>query len=126
MDARQIEGESTAAGNATDYANLSAEQAGDLTTDRKAESCTAVLPRGGTVGLLKWFKDYSLFLRRNTDAGIVDRERDDFVGTIQRIKLILFISRRGLDLQRHLALLGKFESVRQKVVQNLQQRSAER
>src|SRR5439155_17093292 len=59
------------AGDAGD-ANLAAQQASNLATNRKAKAGTAVLATRRTVRLLESFKDDSLLLRRNANPCIAD------------------------------------------------------
>ena len=46
----------------------------------RPEAGAAVLPRRAGVGLLERLEDKALFLRSDTDAGVLNREGDDLRG----------------------------------------------
>ena len=57
--------------------DLAAEQPGDLPADRQAQAGAAVLAAGARVGLLERLEDDLQLVRRDADAGVAHRERDD-------------------------------------------------
>ena len=65
-------------------ADFAAQQPRDFAADRQAQSRAAVFAAGAAVRLLERLEDDLLFLRRNADAGIADRKRDDRTRVIER------------------------------------------
>src|SRR6266566_1201520 len=74
MRLRQVKREDTALAGRAGQANLPAEQPRDFPANRQAEARAAVFAAGAAIGLLEGFKDELLFLRRNADSRITDRE----------------------------------------------------
>ena len=77
---RQVEGERAALPGDADEPDLAAEQRRQLAADRQTQAGAAVLAAGAGVGLLERLEDEPLLLRRDADAGVVDREGDDLRG----------------------------------------------
>ena len=71
--------------------------------------------------MLERFENNLLLLGRDADAGIFHLEADDALGAIQRLVLRRPPFRRLRNLQRNDALVRKFESVRQQILENLLQ-----
>ena len=73
---RQVQRERAALAVDAGQPDLAAEQHGQLAADRQAQAGAAVLARGAGVGLLEGLEDQPLLLRRDADAGVLDREGD--------------------------------------------------
>ena len=71
--------------------------------------------------MLERFENELLFLRRDANAGIGDRERDDGARVIEHFlaRTPAFSNRR--DAQHDIPFLGKFERVREQVADDLLQ-----
>src|SRR5260221_4049519 len=77
----------------------------------KAKTCSPVVSRGGSIGLRECFKHEFLFVFRNADACVRNREMQ-------------FVSRRSRtarDLEYDLALLSEFHSIAQQIEKHLPQ-----
>jgi len=68
------EEEGAAAAHFTLDPNTAAHHFYQTRTDGEAEAGAAVFASGGSVGLAEGFKDESLLVLRNADAGILHRE----------------------------------------------------
>ena len=76
---RQVERERAALAVDAGEPDLAAEQHGQFAADGQAQAGAAVLARGAGVGLLEGLEDQPLLLRRDADAGVLDREGDDLL-----------------------------------------------
>ena len=76
---RQVERERAALARHAGQPDLAAEQRRQLAADGQAQAGAAVLAGGAGVGLLERLEDQPLLLRRDADAGVLDRERDDLL-----------------------------------------------
>src|SRR5260221_441814 len=116
---REIQRECAADSGRTVDMNFSAQEACQFATDREAQSSAAVLAARRAVSLLKRLENHLLLVLRDSDAGINDREGDYLVCIVQ-LRVPGRPSGQGDGhTKRHLAPLGKLESVRQQVLQNL-------
>ena len=119
---RQVEREGAALPVHAGQPDLAAEQRGQLAADRQAEAGAAVLARGAGVGLLEGLEDEPLLLRRDADAGVLDRERDHLLRagcSTGWSALQPAVARR--DAHVDVALRGELDGVRQQVLQDLLQ-----
>src|SRR4029079_2633918 len=104
-----------------DQPDLAAEQARQLAADRQSQPGPAVLAVGAAVSLLECLEDDLLLFRRDADAGIADRERDDVGSTVQVLVVRAPTALDRLDAQRHMAFVRELEGVRQQGLQHLLQ-----
>src|ERR1700674_1467814 len=74
---RQEQRERAALALRTLDAYLAAEEAGDLTTDGKAEARSTVFAAGGSVCLRECLENQFLFVPGDSHTGICNRERDN-------------------------------------------------
>src|SRR5579862_1775128 len=118
---RQIERKGRAGAGRTAQMNFTAEEARQFTADGKTKAGTAVFPARRGVRLLERFEDDLLFLGRDADAGIADFERDDSRRLAEHRVLRAPAAHRRSDVKSNAALRGKFERVRQQVLENLLQ-----
>ena len=99
---------------------LAAEQIDQIAADREAEAGSAVLASGGAVSLRERLEDRRLQLLLDPDAGIADGQRDDRAGLAEALVAGLQPP-SWRELQRHLAVVGELEGVREQVVEDLAQ-----
>jgi len=67
---RQIKREVASHAHVASQLDFAAQQTSEFAADRQTQTCASVLAAGTSIGLLKSFKDDSLFFGRNADAGI--------------------------------------------------------
>ena len=82
-DLRQVERKCAPGPRRALQPDLAAEQTGEFAADGESQARAAILPAGGSVGLLERFEDDALLFRRNADAGIGYRERDHALGAVE-------------------------------------------
>src|ERR1044071_3891279 len=116
---RQEEREHAALAFFTLDLDRSTKQFGETLTDRKSKTRSTILTAGRTFCLLECFEDDLLFLRRDTDTGIADRERDHLVCSVEvRIASSpAFV--RNEYAEYNFSLLCKLERVRKQVLDDL-------
>src|SRR5580693_4945586 len=71
---RQVERKGAAFAGGTAELDFSTQKARQFAADGKTKSGSAVFAAGACIGLLEGLKDDSLFVQRNADAGIGNRE----------------------------------------------------
>src|ERR1700730_6865346 len=101
--------------------DLAAEQTGEFAADGQSESRAAVLTAGPRVSLLKGLKNDPLFFRWNSDAGILDPERDHGWRCAKDCMIFAPAALRQGYRQAHTSLLGEFESVGEQILKYLLQ-----
>src|SRR5207245_129762 len=86
---------------------------------RESESGAAVLAAGRTISLLEGLEDDPLFLLRDADAGICDREGDHAGCAVEHLIVEAPALAHLLHAQNHLALFGELEGVREQILEHL-------
>src|SRR5208283_1545081 len=94
------------------HPNLAAHHLDQLRGDGQAQTGSAVLARGRTVGLRERLKNHTLLVLGNTDARVAD-------GKVQA-ELVPFLSIQ-CDLDNHLTPFGKFDRVADEIDNDLTQ-----
>ena len=79
---RQIQGERAALPVDAGQPDFAAQQHGQFAADRQAQAGAAVFARRAGVGLLECLEDEPLLLRRDADAGVLDRKGDDLLALL--------------------------------------------
>src|SRR5712691_4527553 len=121
MRLRQVEREDTALSSRAGQPNFPAEQPRDFPANRQAKARPAIFAAGAAIGLLEGFKDELLFLRRDADSRVTDRERDHRTRMVEH-----FLARTPTfghwgKAQDDAAVFGKFEGVGKQVANDLLQ-----
>src|SRR6185312_16127439 len=93
----------------------------NFAADRQAQTRAAIFAARRTVRLLERLEDDLLFVRRNADAGVRDRNRNDRARLVERLAIRAPAFGDLRDAQRHAALFGELERVRQQVADDLLQ-----
>src|SRR5205823_13146432 len=89
--------------------DLSAQQADELSADRKPQPCTAVLAAGRAVALREGFEDRPLHVVGDPDPGVGDAQRHHAIRGRQALAAPAGRHRRGTELD--LAPFSEPESV---------------
>src|ERR1700712_1195801 len=80
---RQIQSEGAAGSRLALQTDLTAKQPGQFSADRKPQTRASVAATRGAIRLLEGLKDDLLFVDRNADSGIGDRERHHCFGAVE-------------------------------------------
>ena len=118
---RQVEGERAALSVDAGELDLTAEQDGQLAADGETEAGAAVFAGRAGVGLLKRLEDEPLLLRRDADAGVLDREGEDLRRVPEHGMIEAPATRRKTDADIDVAGAGELHGVGQQVLQDLLQ-----
>lgn len=106
LEQRQLHPEGRALAGDGGHADAPAHKLRQALRDRQAQSCAAVLARGGDVGLFEGFEQAALLFGREFNPGVVDFEPDG-------------IAAQGPELQCHTPGLGELDAVAHEIDQRL-------
>jgi hypothetical protein len=109
---REVECERAPGARDAHDADLPAEQAGNLATDRQPEPGPSVAAARRAVGLLEGFENDALLFFGDPDARVRHAERDDGVGLVQDLVAAAPAVARELHFHRDVTVLGELEGVR--------------
>src|SRR6202044_3639071 len=118
---RQVQRKGAAAARDAAETNLTAQQMRQLAADGQSQARATVLAGGSGVSLLECLKDDALFLWRDADAGVADREFDHDRNLRQGRMIRRPAAVCDAHPQPYATVLGELEGVGEQVLEHLQQ-----